>query len=85
MKPDKNLAVSEWIDFIKKSWSWDRLTETERRRVESELRQMEYAGVIKGSFTDRYAMCRSLYGMFLAGTGFYDVENPYCNWRRENN
>lgn len=77
---DKNLAKQEYIEMIKQSWTWAKLTEKEREKFLGLLEHPCSAVVIKGSYKDRWEACEALYHTFLDALGYAPL-----HWREEIN
>lgn len=75
MNKDKENALKDYLEMIKKSWTWARLTEKERKTFEEWLHKARYE--LKGSYKQRWEILGNYYTMFLLGTGY---DNP-LNWR----
>ncbi len=75
---DKNLAKQNYIEMIKESWTWAKLTQEERQTFLDLLEHPQGKRVIKGSYQERYEACDCLYYAFLCGLGY--SKNP-CKWR----
>ncbi len=70
MKYTKENAVNGYFsDVIKKSWTWARLTEEERRQFEN-LNGLDH---IKGTAAQRVEWLHSLYHAFLTGLGYTPI------------
>jgi len=72
----KENAIQDWTDMIKKSWTWARLTEKEKDTFIELLSHPCSAVVIKGDYEQRWESCEALYHTYLEGLGY----NP-LNWR----
>ena len=76
---DKELAVKEYLEMIKESWTWARLTQEERDKFEHNiLKHPCSAVVIKGDYEQRWAACEALYHTFLEG-----LEYDPLHWRED--
>lgn len=63
-------AVEDYFqNVIKKSWTWDRLTEEERRR----FIDMDVFDRIKGNDTTRIEWLNTIYHAFLSALGYKSV------------
>lgn len=74
MNKDKESALKDYLEMIKKSWTWDKLTEKERKNFEECLYKARYE--LKGSYKKRWDILGNYYTMFLLGTGYDGL-----NWR----
>lgn len=67
MNKDKESALKDYLEMIKRSWTWDRLTEKERKRFEGWIQKGKW---LKGSYKQRWDTLENYYTMFLLGTGY---------------
>jgi len=69
MNRQKENAVNEFIQMIRKSWTYDRLTDKERSRL---MDAFVFAAnsAIKGTFEQRWAVLHVVYNSFLMGVGY---------------
>lgn len=75
---DKELATKNYLEMIKQSWTWGRLTEKEKRTFEYLITEHSpIKNSIKGTYKQRYELANDLYYTFLMGCG-YDND---INWR----
>lgn len=81
MEKIKENAAQDFFEMIKKSWTWERLTEKEKDQFLEAFDTVVYSWansgdrVIKGTYKERWAVCNAMYHMFLAGVG-YDNNDP---------
>ena len=76
---DKENAFGEFIDMIKKSWTYDRMTETEKAHCIDALHQAAiYDKIDRGSYLQRWQNFNAVYTGFLWALGY--SENP-VTWR----
>ena len=68
------IAVPAIQNVIKKSWTWNRLTEEEQRR----FIDMDVFDIIKGNDKTRVEWLNTIYHSFLSALGYND--NP-TRWR----
>jgi len=71
-------AKESYIEMIKRSWTWNRLTQEERTKFLELLDHPCSSVVIKGTYNQRWEACEALYHTFLAGLG-YDADP--LEWR----
>lgn len=71
----KEQALPRYLDMIRKSWTWERLTDAERRACTEALQDTARAA-LRGTMQARWEILHAVYAAFLAGTG-YNSEN----WR----
>ena len=73
---NKENAIDNYIDIIRKSWTWAKLTEQEQNSFIDTVRSIIVRGDIKGTYKQRSLYMSNLYTMFLMGVGY---DSP--NWR----
>ena len=71
---DKELAKQEYLEMIKQSWTWAKLTEKEREKFSELLEHPCSAVVIKGNCNQRWNACEALYHTYLEGLGYDPLE-----------
>lgn len=76
----KEFALYDFMEMIKRSWTWGRMTEDEHKRYLEAVERGFELGQIKGSYKDRWDALRLTYSMFLAAleyepSGWRDKEN----------
>ena len=69
---DKENAWKDYIDMIVKSWTYDRMTATERENCMEALRRAH----LKGGYYQRWEYLQDIYTAFLYGLGYTG-----CGWR----
>lgn len=67
---NKELAQQEWLDMIKKSWTWKKLTAAEKAKFVALFAHPCSNVVIKGSYEQRWEACEALYHAFLEALGY---------------
>ena len=70
MKKNKEEAIKLYIDMIKKSWTYDKLTDDEKARLNYVFKWSEEQGLIKGSFKDRWDTLQVLYTSYITALGY---------------
>ena len=75
---NKENAQKDFVDFIKKSWTYNKMTLTEQCDCIRLLLQNHRA--IRGTYSQRWDTMNALYFGFLAGLGY--LRNPTA-WREE--
>lgn len=77
---NKENAKPDFLEMIKHSWTYERLTQKEKEIFE---KLFEYHPTIEttvsGDYDHRWRACQALYLMFLAGCGY----NNQVDWREE--
>lgn len=76
VKKDKENAVSEYLEMIKKSWTWGRLTESERTAFLDSVEWSIDQNVIVGTWKQRWMICQALYTTLL-----YALDYKPFGWR----
>lgn len=72
---EKELATRDFLEMIRKSWTWARLTDQEKERFVDVV----YDCDVKGSYKQRFHILHKLYHAFLMGMNYDPL-----NWREEN-
>ena len=67
-------AKQDWLEMIKQSWTWARLTESEKETFLSLLEHPCSAVVIKGTYHQRWEACDALYHTYLEGLGYTPLD-----------
>ena len=80
-EPKEN-AYSNWLEMIKESWTWKRLTEDEQKKFLQELEnfcgEFSSSQILKGTYDQRWSVLNALYSFYLDGLGYQP-----SNWREE--
>ena len=71
---DKNLAKQEYLEMIKQSWTWAKLTEQEKEKFSELLEHPCSAVVIRGNYDQRWEACEALYHTYLEGLGYTPLD-----------
>lgn len=81
MTKTKEDATKDFLEMIKNSWTWNRLTEKEKEQFMKAWETVTVCwtgngeSAVKGTYRDRWRVCNALYHMFLTGVG-YDTNDP---------
>lgn len=67
---NKEDAVLDFIEMVKSSWTWQRLTEQEKKRFEKSVIWSLNQNIIVGTHKQRYRTLNALYHTFLEGVGY---------------
>lgn len=67
-------AKENYIEMIKQSWTWAKLTQEERTKFLELLDHPCSSVVIKGTYNQRWEACEALYHTFLEGLGYDPLE-----------
>jgi len=76
---NKENAQRDFIEMIEKSWTFDRMTETEKADC-IRLLTDRTCRALKGTYSQRWDVMNAIYSGFLAGLGYF--RNP-VTWREE--
>lgn len=66
---DKEIALTDFIEMTKKSWTYNRLTEKERANCLEALRESK----LKGTFRQRWDILQSVYHGFLIALDYKPI------------
>ena len=75
MERKKENAFSDFMDMIRNSWTYDRMTNDEKERLYKAFEWVECCG-LAGTYKQRFAILHIAYNAFLQGIGYTDF-----NWR----
>lgn len=67
---DKEKAISDFIEMIKHSWTYEKLTNEEKRNFENSVMWAINNKCINGSYNNRWKILHSLYHTFLNAIGY---------------
>ena len=82
VKYAKEEAKDRFLETIRKSWTYHRLTEDEAARFEKIVERdtnEKFDGCIKGNFRERWFQLQNIYHAFLVGLGYPD--DTCMDWR----
>ena len=71
----KEYAVGDFITMIYKSWTYERMTDLEKARLDDVFNFVS-RGCITGNYKTRWNIMQAAYTAFLHGIGYTDF-----NWR----
>lgn len=69
-------AYYDFCEMVRKSWTYEKMTEDERSRCWDALHFASSQGFIKGCYQARWGILQAIYKAFLIGIGYSDF-----NWR----
>ena len=69
-------CFTDYCEAIQKSWTFGKMTESEREKCLETLCWANTQGLIKGSHKTRWCVMDAIYHAFLMGLGYTDF-----NWR----
>lgn len=75
---NKEAAVNEYIEMIKGSWTWDRLSTYERDAFLKSIQWATEQGAMIGNYKQRWMICEAMYEAFLNALCFAPT-----GWRGE--
>lgn len=75
-----NEGLKKYIEMIQKSWTFQNMTETEKKHCIEALTHNTTKAALKGTDRARWEILQAIYFSFLAALGY--TENP-GNWRRK--
>lgn len=76
---DKNNILKDFMNMIENSWTYNRMTETEKEQIKKTfLKSIITQNAIKGTYKQRWAILQAIYEGVLAGCGYTDF-----NWREK--
>lgn len=78
MEKVKENALNDFMNMIRQSWTWARLTDEERGKFIDYTHGCRGSAVIRGTYKQRWDAMNALYGMFLEGLGY-----RWSGWREE--
>lgn len=80
MEKIKENAKKDFIEMIKKSWTYEKLTKEEKDNLAIVFfEDVRLEKALKGSYNHRWDILQIVYSSFLKGCGYTDF-----NWREEN-
>ena len=79
-KRDKAQAVYNYMQMICKSWTYNRLTDTEKAQWDKAVEFAQKQGMIRGTYRARWGIMNAIYNAFLNGCGY----DGGMNWREPN-
>lgn len=76
---NKENAVNDWMEMIRKSWTYELFSEDEKNAFQEVIETLTSKSInaIKGSYKDRWTMMHCLYKAFLAGAGYPNGKFKY--------
>ena len=76
---NKDFVFVDYLEMIKKSWTYDRMTKEEREKIQEILTSGRIKEDIKGTYQQRWQALNALYYAFLIGIGYDNAD-----WRGDN-
>ena len=72
----KENALNDFIRMIKDSWTYEKMTKEERKRLLELLSHPRTNEILKGNYKQRYENLNAIYYAYLVGLGYDNF-----NWR----
>lgn len=69
---NKEEAKKDFIEMIKKSWTYERMTEEEKIRWAEFVSGNSVEEALKGSYLARWHILQAIYEAYLEGIGYTD-------------
>lgn len=76
---DKEYVRKDYMEMITKSWTYDRMTSDERKKLGNLFISPQLKNALKGTYKQRWDVLNAMYHSFLIGIGYTDY-----SWRDEN-
>ena len=70
MDKQKENARRDFIEMIRHSWTWNRMTEDEKIICIDLFLGRRATDAIKGDYKARWIICNAIYGAYLDGLGY---------------
>ena len=77
---NKDFVFTDYLKMIKNSWTYARMTQEEKEKIEELLTSGRIKEDIKGTYKQRYNALNGVYYAFLIGIGYDNFD-----WRGEKN
>lgn len=69
----KVLAIHNFNEMIKKSWTYARLTQQEKDNWEKTLREIRTDKALKGTYKQRWEILNAIYGAYINALGYEPI------------
>lgn len=76
---EKQEILKKFLEMIKKSWTFQEMTEFEKQKLFDTFSNIQISNVLKYTEKHCWEILQCIYTSFLAGLGYTDF-----NWRSEN-
>lgn len=73
---NKEETIKEFIEIVKESWTYSRLTEKEKENLIETFYSVETENCLRGTFTQRWEILQAIYNSFLKA-----LDYNLTNWR----
>lgn len=67
---NKDFVFTDYLEMIRKSWTYDRMTQEEKEKIHCILLDYRTTDNIKGTYQQRWQALNALYRAFLIGIGY---------------
>ena len=71
---NKDNVFTDYLEMIKKSWTYARMTKEEREKIQEILTSGKIKEDIKGTYQQRWQALNALYYAFLIGIGYNNFD-----------
>lgn len=78
MEKNKENVLYDFEEMIEKSWTYGKMTETERKNWKDVLYSVRTKNALKGTYIQRWEILQAIYGAYLIGIGYDNF-----NWRED--
>jgi hypothetical protein len=75
---DKEYVLSDFLKMIITSWTYDKMTKSEKDRLNEMLTPSRVSDILKGTYQARWEILNGLYYAYLMGLGYTPI-----GWREE--
>lgn len=74
MNKVKENAFKDWFDMIVQSWTWNKLTESERNIFTEQMDSWcNIRGLLSGTYKQRWEILQEMYYVYLLGVGYKPI------------
>ena len=71
---NKENATRDYLELIKDSWTFDRLTSGEISQLYKSIQWAESQGIIKGTYRQRWDILQAIYRAFLNALDYHPTQ-----------
>lgn len=76
---ETDLTLIDFIDMIEKSWTYNKMTSDEKKRLNDVFNDIRISKILKYNNKHKWDVLQAIYSSFLQGIGYDNF-----NWRYEN-
>ena len=80
---NKTQAREDYIEMVKKSWTYNRMTSEEKKKCLQILNDEIKVEVYGTSYKQRWNTLNGVYWAYLVGLGYPSYDDPYEDWRKK--